>query len=140
MLFQDSDSSTCPMGCGNEETALHHLSCPKIPGYDLRFINRWMSHNNTAPPVQLAIITSLKAWTASEPTPFFPEMIKIHWNAPRPLSTRNSQCWDGTKLLKAESARTGRPHKACVTTTCATINTPKKNFKRTTQDRFGPRN
>ena len=71
MLFQASDSSACPMGCGNEETALHHLSCPKIPGYDLRSINRWMSHNNTAPPVQLAIITSLKAWINSDPTPLF---------------------------------------------------------------------
>ena len=71
MLFQDSDLNTCPLGCGHEETALHHLSCPKIPGSDLRSINRWMSHNNTAPPVQLAIITSLQAWIASEPTPLF---------------------------------------------------------------------
>jgi len=71
MLFQDSNSSTCPMGCGNEESVLHHLSCPKIPGSDLRSINRWMSHNNTAPPVQLAIISSLKAWIASDPNPLF---------------------------------------------------------------------
>ena len=71
MLFQDSHSSTCPMGCGNEETALHHLSCPKIPGSDLRSINRWMSHNNTASLVQLAIIISLKAGIASEPNPLF---------------------------------------------------------------------
>jgi len=59
------------MGCGIEETALHHLSCSKIPGSDLRSINRWMSHKNTAPPVQLAIISSLKAWIAADPIPLF---------------------------------------------------------------------
>jgi len=71
MLFQESDSFVCPMGCGMEETALHHLACPNIPGSDLRSINRWMSHNGTAPPVQLAIISSLKAWITAEPIPNF---------------------------------------------------------------------
>ena len=46
---------------------MHHLGCSSLPAADLRSINRWMSHQNTAPPVQLAIMRSLKAWIAGEP-------------------------------------------------------------------------
>jgi len=35
MFFQESELCVCPMGCRMEETALHHLACPNIPGSDL---------------------------------------------------------------------------------------------------------
>ena len=71
MLFEETESSSCPMGCGMDETAMHHLGCPSLPASDLRSINRWMSHQNTAPPIQLAIMSSLKAWISDESIPPF---------------------------------------------------------------------
>jgi hypothetical protein len=71
MLFQETENSSCPMGCGMDESAMHHLGCTTLPASDLRSINRWMSHQNTAPPVQLAIMRSLKAWISNEPIPQF---------------------------------------------------------------------
>jgi len=55
-----------------DEAAMHHLGCPSLPASDLRSINRWMSHQNTAPPIQLAIMSSLKAWISDEPIPPLP--------------------------------------------------------------------
>jgi hypothetical protein len=46
MLFEETENSSCP-------------------------INRWMSHQNTAPPIQLAIMRSLKGWISDEPIPQF---------------------------------------------------------------------
>jgi hypothetical protein len=71
MLFKETENSSCPMVCGMDETAMHHLGCPSLSASDLRSINRWMSHQNTAPPIQLAIMRSLKAWISDEPIPPF---------------------------------------------------------------------
>ena len=71
MFFQETKHSSCPLGCGMNETAMHHLSCTTLPASDLRSINRWMSHQNIAPPIQIAIMRSLKAWISDEPIPQF---------------------------------------------------------------------
>jgi len=66
-LLHESENSACPMGCGMDEIAMRHLDGTTLPASDLRSINRWMSHQNTAPPIQLAIMCSLKAWISDEP-------------------------------------------------------------------------
>jgi hypothetical protein len=69
MLFQESENSFCPIGCGMDEIAMHHLGCTTLPASDLRLLNRWMSHKNTDPPIQLAIMRGLKEWILVEPIP-----------------------------------------------------------------------
>jgi hypothetical protein len=71
MLFQETETSSCPMGCGMDETAMHHLGCTTLPALDHRSINRSMLQQNTAPPIQLAIMRSLKVWISDEPIPQF---------------------------------------------------------------------
>jgi hypothetical protein len=55
MLFQESENSFCPIGCGMDEIAMHHLGCTTLPASDLRSLNRWMSHKNIAPPIQIKL-------------------------------------------------------------------------------------
>ena len=31
MHFQETENSSCPMGCGMDETAMHHLGCTTLP-------------------------------------------------------------------------------------------------------------
>jgi len=71
ILFQESENSACPMECGMDEIAMYHLGGTTLPASDLRSINTWMFHQNTAPPIQLAIMCSLKAWISDEPIPQF---------------------------------------------------------------------
>jgi len=77
MLFNERDTQTCPMGCNETESTLHHLHCKRQPGAlspksDLHTVRTWLRHNSTAPPITLGTMQGMTNWTSSLPPPHFP--------------------------------------------------------------------